>query len=373
MKKKKTLQLFQFILAIILNLLLIFTASDLETELLILKGKMLIIPVLLWLIMLAIFCFETKFKTSKVRMIYLIITSFLMALVTDDFELTAAASMVFSIPYLIMMLIVCFKGSKDVKVEGKKTLQVGHFSKKHSMLTYVYFVVGFVVAFILFYFLRYVLEVGIVLSVVIVFVVVFLIIIFSSYYCNPFIKILNNFNKNIDFYAYERGILELLNNNLHADSTSYLMLMYVNYMYLVDKEKAFTLFEEITRPEFKSYKLYYYLISIINAINKKDEENAIKLFDFFKSQYPKQKVNIDVISRAFVLYFSSGEIENVKTFYPINKGSLISRIINANVLAYYYQTRNNLSEAKLYAKFVIENANGLSEITNHAKEILETN
>ena len=50
----------------------------------------------------------------------------------------------------------------------------------------------------------------------------------------------------------------------------------------------------------------------------------------------------------------------------------IQRLINAEVLMHYYKSRNNISEAKKYAEYVVEHGNDLLYLVNKAKEILDS-
>ena len=149
------------------------------------------------------------------------------------------------------------------------------------------------------------------------------------------------------------------------------MLFYVNYLYLYDLDKAINLFNDIRIPEHKIYKLNYYTIDIINSINKKDKVEAFNKIESFRKLYPNHKY-ISKFERSFTVSLTLDEIPNIKQLHPIDKGMNIQRLINAEVLMHYYNSRNNISEAKKYAEYVVEHGNDLLYLVNKAKEIIDS-
>lgn len=371
---KRGWQTVQFVIAMLLTLMISFTVSDLEEELLTLKGFMLYIPIALWFIQVLAFGFETQFKSNRIRMVYLIISSFLILLFIFETELAAAISMVMSIGYLIMMLIVYVKGGNTgVIITGKvseKTLPLGHFSKKHSRFTYFSFILAFVLAFCSYLLCDNILHIDGIMSFIITFIFVFVFIIAWGILFNPFSKVVNKFNKDLDFVTFEKGILEMLDNNLHPDSRSHLNVLYANYLYTYDLCRGIELFNKIERPEYKAYRLFYDIVAINNAANEKNEEKAYELLESFKIEHSKYQQHIISLSRLLTIVFTSDEIQNIEAYYPLNNRVKINNIINANTLMSYYSTRNNLEKAKYYAKYLLDNNQTLLQLIAEAEAVM---
>jgi hypothetical protein len=134
---------------------------------------------------------------------------------------------------------------------------------------------------------------------------------------------------------------------------------------------AIEYFKNINIPNHKAYKLQFHLIDTINSINKKDHEEALNKLELFKKLYPKNR-NIGMLEMAITVNYTSNEIPNIKELYPIDKGMNIQRLINAEMLMHYFKSRNNISEAKKYAEYVVEHGNDLKNIVNKAKEIIDS-
>jgi hypothetical protein len=303
-------------------------------------------------------------------MFYLIITTFISSFLTEGLEDTCVAIMTFNLGYLIILIFSMYSSKKDKKGKNK-ILPVGHFSQKHHKLQMLSLVLGFILALILISVLLYVFEMNFISSMIIAFVIVYCFNLILNISTNPLVKILNKFNKEINYSNYEKSILELINGeNLHEDSRNYLMLLYVNYMYLYDLDSAVDYFNSIKVPQNKKFSLIYNMVDVINSVNKSDKEEAINKLGLFKQQYQNNK-NVLNIERTITVYFTLDEIANIKELYPIDKGLNIQKVINAHLLMIYYKLRNNDLEAKYYAQYVIDHGNDLKQIVEEAKSIIE--
>ena len=366
--KKTKYQNYQTILCIIFDFLYAFTISNNPDEILTLKGSLLFIPIILWTLLIVFFGMETKFKNAFIRMIYLIIGTVFALLMISNLEQVAITLMYFAIGYTILMIVVVLKPKKEKN--GKvKMLPIGQFSKKHHKIFNLILVVAVLLAFSLTFIFSYFIEMKSIYSFLIPFVIVFSLSILS----NPLNRAILKFNKDINFNEFENAMLQLISEEtIHYDSRNFLRLSYVNYLYLYDQESAISYFEKIKVPYYKSYKIHYDLIDIINSINKNEKEESNEKFELFKSRYPKNK-QINNLKRTLIVYFTLDEIPDIKELYPINKGSNIHRLINAHLLMVYYKTRNNIVEAKEFAKYILLHGNDLKEIIKEAQEVIDLN
>lgn len=368
--KKRKYQSNQMLLCIILDFLLIFTVSDKPNELLTLKGSFLVIPFILWALMITFFGLETKFKTGIIRMIYLIVTSCMSLLMLGYLEGSSAAIMFFSLGYTFLMIFTVVSPTKD-KSSKLKILPIGHFSKKyHTLWNFTLIVIILISAVLSYVFVNF-LHFETITSVILTFLIVFIGIYVVNLFINPLSKAILKFNNDIKFSEYEKTLLDLMSERtIHPDSRNYIMLVYVNYLYLHDIEAAIKYFEQITVPNYKPYRTYYDVIDTLNSFNKRDKEEAYIKLEQFKKQYPKHKY-VTLLERTFVVSFTLDEIPNIKELYPIDKSINIQRLINAHLLMNYFKTRNNILEAKVYAQYVLEHANDLNGIIKEAQEVMD--
>ena len=369
--ESKNYKKIQYFLSMILTFFMVVVLTFKTDFIINLKPVLLYIPFVIWIAIIVLFIFETKFKTGFIRMFYLIVTTGLSLLIISNLEEACAAVMLFNLGYLILMIFAFSSKTKD-KDRKEKNLPIGQFSQKHHVLQTLTLIGIFILAIITIYIFEYLLNLDIFVSMLLSFIIIFVFIIYLNQHTNPLVKALNVINKEINFTEYEKRILELLNGtNLHEDSKSYLMLFYVNYLYLYDLDKAINLFNDIRIPEHKIYKLNYYTIDIINSINKKDKVEAFNKIESFRKLYPNHKY-ICKFERSFTVSLTLDEIPNIKELHPIDKGLNIQRLINAEVLMHYYNSRNNISEAKKYAEYVVEHGNDLLYLVNKAKEIIDS-
>jgi tetratricopeptide (TPR) repeat protein len=226
-----------------------------------------------------------------------------------------------------MMIFASIKPTKD-KNTKEKILPLGHFSQKHHIIWNIIFVGMIVFAILLSYIFTDLLQLDTVTSFILIFICLFIFVYRISILTNPAVRALFKFNKELSFIEYERSMLELINvKNLHEDSKSYLMLLYVNYLYLYDLDVAIEYFKNINIPNHKAYKLQFHLIDTINSINKKDHEEALNKLELFKKLYPKNR-NIGMLEMAITVNCTSNEIPNIKELYPIDKGMNIQRFFD---------------------------------------------
>jgi hypothetical protein len=251
-----------------------------------------------------------------------------------------------------------------------KKMPIGHFSKKHHKM-FIFMLVSCILLEIgLIYLFEDVLNIEAIVSIFISFVIAVIYVYFISILTNPVSQAILKFNRDINFSEYERTILKLLEEeSLHDESKIYLKLIYVNYLYLYDLDTATSYFDSIEKPNFKNYNYQYKLISLLNSMNKKDFDEASRKLMLFKKQYPKNR-NIKSLETYLTVFSTNEEIDKVKEIFSISKSSNAQRLINAQVLMHYFQTRNNIEEAKVYAKYVLEHANDLKGTMAKAQEII---
>ena len=100
----------------------------------------------------------------------------------------------------------------------------------------------------------------------------------------------------------------------------------------------------------------------LNKCISKDSNSMI--YRFYNGTHAVQKIFAGSVtcdeSKVGAQYFMEGYYTDIQ------------RLINAEVLMHYYKSRNNISEAKKYAKYVVEHGNDLLYLVNKAKEIIDS-
>lgn len=368
----KVYQIIQYLISLFLCLMIGIFPGD-EESLVFLSGPLKYLPIVLWGINLVCFILEFIKKRAYIRLIYLIVTSVIIAVSIPDYVLIGDMVIIFGLVYLIMMLVVTIKGETFVKakeVADNNILQVGFFNRKQRKQTYLVFGLSFLVAFLVVFLLDICFEVGLLISMLIAFPLVFAFIMIGNVYVNPLQKAIKIFHKDLDFNKFESTILELKENNLHPDSLSYLQLIYTNYLSTVSATSSIEHFAEITKPVYKPYRIIYDMFAVINAINQEDLNLSLAKIQEFKEEFPNQKINIATTERAIKVFLTEETINDMEKLYPINKKFALVNVINANVLMVYYKKRHDDEKAQYYAKYVLDNTQTLTQYINDAKEVL---
>lgn len=170
---------------------------------------------------------------------------------------------------------------------------------------------------------------------------------------------------------FEKVVFEALKEPLHSESRAYLLLLYVNYLSLYDLDKALEMFTNIKKPTSMFVRSLYDVIEIICCFNDEYFEEAVKLIDQFKNRYPKYKAYINQIERIKIFKCTNEEVKDIEKSFPINTKQKFINYNNASILMAYYESRNNLDQAKIYAKFLVNNAKHLTYTYNEALKLLE--
>ena len=111
--ESKNYKKIQYFLSMILTFFMIIVLTF-ETDFIInLKPILLYIPFMIWIAIIVLFIFETKFKTGFIRMFYLIVTTGLSLLIISNLEEACAAVMLFNLGYLILMIFALSSKTKD--------------------------------------------------------------------------------------------------------------------------------------------------------------------------------------------------------------------------------------------------------------------
>ena len=251
-----------------------------------------------------------------------------------------------------------------------KTLKVGRYSKKHQSLTNLCFVSALLLTVCLINFLMHIVLLDTFISFIITILILSAYVFGFHLIIDPHRKALMKFNKDLDFLSFENEINKLLQNNLHPDTRSYLLVLLANYAVMYDLDMSLELFNQAQYPKGKQYQFFYDLVAVTNAFNRKDLNDSIMLVENFKVKYPKKDKQILAFQRYISFKFFGHQIGNVEQLYPINSGLNVSRVINAEFLMLYYDAFNNLEKAKEYASYIVENAFGLKDYYSKAQEIL---
>ena len=354
----------------IASLVLFYGNSD--TIGLVLPKSIIYLPLILFVILIFFFLLEFIKKRRIGRLIYFIMSIWLINLMNSSIEMLNQAIWFFSLIYTIIVLVPFTKSKTTIrKNDSKKELPVTIYSKQHlklnNLLLFIVFV--FDAGFLWIWYRELMLPM--VLGLVIAFIISFVGIVYVSILINPLSKPIRLMNNEVKFNeAYE--LLENLKSNemLHQDNIEYIKIFQSDYYALVDKKKSIELFENIKEPNFKEYKKVYNLLKFCYFLNKNEFENAKEQLKLIEKKHFYNKNGLKRLS--IMLSISLGEnVENVDLYYKTNTKMKFLNVINALNLMTYYETKGELDKAKENAKVILEHGKELTETYNKAMEIMK--
>ena len=374
--KKDYFRLIRFIEYIVCLLLLLLGFSKIEENFVFIGLFKYLYPCLYGSLIIGLI-FEFKYRKPFIRTFYMILT-ILFLLLSENINQTNSFIFVFSIIYMIMLLIsFLFKNKMNATVDVVKNekgkLEVGFFDERHKKLSVLSIVLASVIFCGSFLLLYLILEINVIIAFLIGMILCIIVIIGMNLLFNPIIKLnklIYQENRINDFLI---KINEFKNNNVHSETYNYLLIFESNYTVLVNKEKSIELFESAFYPNNKGYQKLYELIELCYLENKLDKAMFDKRFKEYKEKYPKEK-NLKYIGLSFRINDKNDIIENIESYYNINHKNMFTRLVGSNALMNYYSIRGDLTKAKEYAKIIIDmGANEYIETYNKALNILNQN
>ena len=374
--KKDYFRLIRFIEYIVCLLLLLLGFSKIEENFVFIGLFKYLYPCLYGSLIIGLI-FEFKYRKPFIRTFYMILT-ILFLLLSENINQTNSFIFVFSIIYMIMLLIsFLFKNKMNATVDVVKNekgkLEVGFFDERHKKLSVLSIVLASVIFCGSFLLLYLILEINVIIAFLIGMILCVIVIIGMNLLFNPIIKLnklIYQENRINDFLI---KINEFKNNNVHSETYNYLLIFESNYTVLVNKEKSIELFESAFYPNNKGYQKLYELIELCYLENKLDKAMFDKRFKEYKEKYPKEK-NLKYIGLSFRINDKNDIIENIESYYNINHKNMFTRLVGSNALMNYYSIRGDLTKAKEYAKIIIDmGANEYIETYNKALNILNQN
>lgn len=195
-----------------------------------------------------------------------------------------------------------------------------------------------------------------------------ILIIFLMGICSPLHKMEKQRNKTGDIKKYIDELENLKSDKLKEDTYNYLDILIVDSYFSYDLSKANELFVLLKKPTLKKYAIVYQLVEICYYINNGKYQEAKEKINIYSSVNPL----IKKINNIGDIYCNKEfKLDNIEKSYPINTKNVYKNVNNASALLSYYQVRNDLSKAKEYATFILNQNTTMEACNSLARNILE--
>lgn len=247
-----------------------------------------------------------------------------------------------------------------------KSIKRNFFSKTQYVFFYIYIV--FII--ILSVFVGYISAMHEFFSLILYFIFIFSVTVFFIILTNPLLRALIKMNKTAEYEIFSTKIEKILKNNLDEESRNYVLMIKSNYMFAVDKEKGIELFEQVKKPIYPKYLKDYYNIKSCYHINMRQFDEAFDCIEEMKKLKVNEKI-INVTKTVIKIFGTNNKIKNIEKIFPMKTGLKFTDLSNANILLYYYNSREFADEAKKYAKYILNNTKCLTEYISLANQVME--
>lgn len=254
-----------------------------------------------------------------------------------------------------------------------KTLPLGQFGQKHNKILKLIMIVGAVLGIIFMCIWTFVLKKNFFIGVLIFAVLFFVIYLIAIIKLDPTKKLIHKLEIEGDYKGYRKMIDEILSNNLHPETRSFVQTLLVNTLYAVDLEEAYSIFETIKRPTQKNYLPIYESIELLYYFNKENYDKYHELLEQYKLQSPNNIQFYESLERLDKLNNTKEIIPDIETYYPYNTANKFLNIVSLHKLMKYYFIREDYIKAKEYAKNILDLNTDFHETNKDAKEVLEYN
>ena len=332
-------------------------------------------PLVIYIFLFVLVIIEFKYRKPIIKLIYLILEGLILLMTMDNIARLNSFIWLLSIVYCFLVLISLTvtkpKNYREVRNKKDGKLSVGMFSKRHqihnNLLVFGY-ILGVVLLVIIWnaIFHQYIFLAGIIFIILLGILFIFLL-----YKINPLNKCLYVINYKLKYNEFNDYINKIKDNNLHEDSLSYLLSLEANYCVLYNKEKSIEMFDKIKEPKFKPYNEIYNIIKVCYLINKEENEKALELIEELKIKMPKYSKKISNFEILAKIKDKNIMISNIEDIIRIDNKFPFDNFANAYTLMCYYYERDNIENAKRYAKMVVSNGNEFTEAYNLAIKILD--
>ncbi len=367
--KAKILKIISITVSIMVASLGLFFKIDGDLGLL-LNDSIKFLPLIMLICLTILLIVELFFAKSYGRAIYMFIAlSTSISLYSSGLSIMNAGIWFLSLIYLILTIFSLIKGKER---EGLSKLPEGILTVKQAIILYGVLLLLVILAIVYLFIWVNLFNKKMITAIIIMFIVLFVLFIPLVFFTNPLRKIVNKYNKDLNFNDFYNSINKLLSNNLSDDTRIYLMLVLSNYMYYKNKEEGIRLFNSLNRPKSKNYARVYDQFAVTNAIFEDDNELIYKRIEDL-SLDPKNIQLVKQAERFITLYKTNEYIDNIEKLYPINTVNNYMNLVNEFNLMWYYDTRGYNDKALEIAKRIISYNLDLDYMNDVSNKIINKN
>ena len=188
---------------------------------------------------------------------------------------------------------------------------------------------------------------------------------------NPMLKILKKFYTTCNFTRFNRSISNILKGRLSPETSKFVILLWVKYMYLFDATEADYIFSQMLPPK-TMFNLYLYRYNLVqHNVYIEDYHEASDLIrkEFAKSKkvnldYVKSQKDLEMFDRRYIIKDFKYEVPTTNRIYLLS-------VRNNYIKMYQNVVDGELREAKLIAKYLEDHAGDLGEVIYAATQVLK--
>lgn len=365
------LRAIQLLLSLFIASTLFIGEFDYEIGL-ILPNAIEYLPVAASVLIIVLFALEFFKSKPWIRLIYLIIAFLVCLMMNESIEYLNQSIWLFGFVYMILVLVSFLRTRPDIanvksEIPYKKCLPIGFYSKKNLIFTYSY-LIAFVAVVIADCVLSKIYSISYWYTLPAICVVCFVLMFYLLIKFNTLGRLLSYVNKELNFKKFDEELSKILNNNLHPETSNYLMILRTNYLFAYDKTEGIKQFEQIQRPNAKQYTPAYDLMEIVYLINKDDIEGANEAVNKYTSTHKNSKTK-EILDLMLKVYTTEEEIVNIESFLPINGNQPFNNLSNIYELMIYYKTRGQIEKAADFADMILDKNTDFEEWNREARNV----
>jgi len=368
MKEKviRILKIGEIAVSVLLFSLIFFSVNNIESGL-ILPDSIKYLPIVIFSIFILLFIVDFILKESRIRAIiyYIEILSLMGMAIQKEYLLANSFLMIIGLPNAIIALVSYIRdiqGKNDIK-----PLPIGYYSNFHfySILVFLFFAIG---AITVTYFLleKYRVNIAYIFISIPIMLILTIVIMVKT---NPLVKALKAINVELNYEKFTKLLDSIVSNNLNPESRAFLEAIRANYMLLINKKEALNYYETIGVVTNKFLIVQYATIKANFASMKHDDnefKNAISLINTYSPR--KASLLTPKLDATWNVFNSKNEIENAEQIFNVFDPMPVLRIINKDILMYYYDTRGYKDKALIYANELKDCP--FDEYKNYARKVL---
>lgn len=369
----------QIIIAILISTSIFFGAIDANIGLVLEKGFKYILIILntIGLVLLAVTFIINKKLTFINAIVMVFACIYALIKYFDTNSIYAVNKIIWQFSYYsiivnIASLLGIFAHIRVIlKRTNDKTLPVGIYSKFQLICNYIYYTTAsIIVAVIVVLFLLDKNTFESFTIYLIILAALTLCLVFILIVTDPIIKAEKYISIDLSYEKFKNEIEKIKRNNINKESKNYLNMIILNYADTIGQEEEEKYLNLCYMPNNSNQRVPYLVLETQHFINIGKYERAKVIINELKENRLALPY-VEELNRLIMIKCDNKIIENVESYFPINRFSPLKSLMNCLNLMDYYNIRGNKEKAKEYALKVLNYNSDFTNYINQANLILK--